>query len=146
MKKLLLIIIGLILFSCTNTEEVTVTPVEIDSVLVKSQQSLVISDSVQKMSDSTTKEQVVKIVKEFQVLYNEVEKYKTERLELLKQTQTVTEKIIVRVDTVYIETKKNFWGKEKTSTKVKSDSVVTELVDSSVIESQKIDTLQENFF
>ena len=109
MKKLL-IICGFLLVSCSSNENAVIVEPQpvVDSVILKSEKSLTTADVVQKMSDSTTKEQVVKIVKEIQVLYNEVEKYKTERLELLKQTQTVTEKIIVRVDTVYIETKKNF--------------------------------------
>jgi hypothetical protein len=55
-----------------------------------------------------------------------------------------TEKIIYKIDTVYIETKKNFWGKEKTKTSVKSDSSVDMSIDTSVNEALKIDTLQQN--
>jgi hypothetical protein len=50
---------------------------------------------------------------------------------------TVKEK--VRIDTVYIEKKKNFWGKEKTNTNVKSDSLVNESIDSTTV--SKVDTL-----
>lgn len=45
------------------------------------------------------------------------------------KTTSMVEKIQIRVDTVYIETKKNFWGKEKTNVSLKADSTVTEIVD-----------------
>jgi hypothetical protein len=144
MKKSLLIL-GLFLFSCNGSEETIVTPVEVDSVLIKSQQNLVTSDSVQKKSDSTTKEQVIKVIREFKILTNEVEKFKTERIQLLSLQQVNTEKIIYKIDTVYIEVEKNFWGKKKVTTSIKSDSssVVTE--DSTIRISEKIDTTSSNF-
>ena len=37
-----------------------------------------------------------------------------------------------KIDTVYIETKKNFWGKEKTNTTIKSDSLVSEKIDTTI--------------
>jgi hypothetical protein len=144
MKKSLLII-GLFLFSCNNHEESVILPVEIDSVLIKSQQNLVTSDSVQKKSDSTTKEQVIKVIREFKILTNEVERFKTEKIQLMSLQKVNTEKIIYKIDTVYIEVEKNFWGKKKTTTSVKSDSssVVTE--DSTIKTSEKIDTTSSNF-
>ncbi len=144
MRRLILIL-GLILFSCNNTEEVIVTPVEVDSVLVKSQKNLITSDSVQKKSDSITKEQVIKVIREFKILTNEVEKFKTEKIQLLSLQQVNTEKIIYKIDTVYIEVEKNFWGKRKVTTSIKSDSssVVTE--DSTIRISEKIDTTSSNF-
>jgi hypothetical protein len=144
MKKSLLII-GLFLFSCNNHEESVILPVEVDSVLIKSQQNLVTSDSVQKKSDSTTKEQVIKVIREFKILTNEVERFKTEKIQLMSLQKVNTEKIIYKIDTVYIEVEKNFWGKKKTTTSVKSDSssVVTE--DSTIKTSEKIDTTSSNF-
>jgi hypothetical protein len=144
MRRLILIL-GLILFSCNNTEEVTVTPIEVDSVLVKSQKNLITSDSVQKKSDSITKEQVIKVIKEFKILTNEVERFKTEKVQLMSLKNVNTEKVIYRIDTVYIEVEKNFWGKKKTTTSVKSDSssVVTE--DSTIKTLEKIDTTSSNF-
>jgi hypothetical protein len=143
MKRLTLIL-GLFLFSCNNQEEFVVEPVEVDSVLIKSQQNLVTSDSVQKKSDSTTKEQVIKVIRDFKILTNEVMKYKTERVQLMSLQNVSTEKIIYKIDTVYIEVEKNFWGKEKTSTSVKSDSSTTTLIDSTINLSEKIDTLNLN--
>jgi hypothetical protein len=143
MKKSLLIL-GLFLFSCTSPDEPVVLPVEIDSVLIKSQQNLVTSDSVQKKSDSTTKEQVIKVIREFKILTNEVEKFKTERVQLMSLQNVVTEKVIYKVDTVYIEVEKNFWGRKKTTTSVKSDSTSIVTSDSTVETSEKIDTTSSN--
>ena len=143
MKKLLLII-GLFLFSCNNPKEPVVAPVEIDSVLIKSQQNLVTSDSVQKKSDSTTKEQVVKVIREFKILTNEVERFKTERVQLMSLQNVSTEKVIYRIDTVYIEVEKNFWGKKKTTTSVKSDSSISQYIDTSSFNQIKIDTTKNN--
>lgn len=138
--KYIFIILSLYLFSCSNSE-VEPEIVEVDSVLLNSEQHLITSDSIQKKSDSTTKAQVIKVIREFKYLTNEVEKFKTERIQLMNVQNLTTEKIIYRIDTVYIETKKNFWGKEKTSTSVKSDSSTTTNVDSIITTSEKIDTL-----
>jgi hypothetical protein len=143
MKKSLLVL-GLFLFSCTSPEEPVVLPVEIDSVLIKSQQNLVTSDSVQKKSDSTTKEQVIKVIREFKILTNEVEKFKTERVQLMSLQNVVTEKVVYKVDTVYIEVEKNFWGRKKTTTSVKSDSTSIITSDSTIETSEKIDTTSSN--
>ncbi len=140
--KNVLTLLGLFLISCNNgnlkqMEESS----EIDSVLIKSQQNLVTSDSVQKKSDSTTKEQVIKVIRDFKILTNEVMKYKTERVQLMSLQNVVTEKIIYKIDTVYIEVEKNFWGRKKTTTSIKSDSSVLENVDTSSLNNIKIDTL-----
>ena len=136
-------LISFFLFSCNeNKTNETIETISItDSVLINSQQHLVTSDSIQKKSDSTTKEQVIKVIRDFQILTNEITKYKTERLILMNQLQLTTEKIVYRIDTVYIETKKNFWGKEKTQTSVKSDSTVTIGYDSLINNKNIIDTL-----
>ena len=141
MKKFILFTV-IFFVSCgqkPDTEIIDDTPT--DSVLINSQQHLITSDSIQKKSDSTTKEQVIKVIRDFQILTNEITKYKTERLTLMNQLQLTTEKIVYRIDTVYIETKKNFWGKEKTQTSVKSDSTVTIGYDSLINNKNIIDTL-----
>lgn len=139
MNKVLLIF-GLFLFSCSNHQDQIESPVVIDSVLIKSQQNLITSDSVQKKSDSTTKEQVIKVIREFKYLTNEVEKFKTERIQLMSLQNVSTEKVIYRIDTVYIESEKNFWGRKKTTTSVKSDSSVSQNVDTTVSNKIRIDT------
>lgn len=131
MKKVLLLSF-LFLFSCKDQEQevLNIKEVEADKVLEDSQKHFDTAIVVYHQSDSVAKERVVQIVKEISYLNVEVEKYK----DVLKNQTVATEKIIYKVDTVYIETKKNFWGKEKTNTTIKSDSLVTE----------KIDTLNQN--
>jgi regulator of replication initiation timing len=131
MRKLLLLSV-LFLFSCKNQNQEVITKqmVEVDNILENSQKHFDTAVIVYKQSDSAAKEQVVKIVKEISYLNTEVEKYK----EVLSKQTIATEKIVYKVDTVYIETKKNFWGKEKTNTTIKSDSVVTEKIDTTGIQ------------
>ncbi len=126
MKQTLAIAI-MFLFSCTNQEsEVVIEKADaVDSLIEQSNKNLDSVQIIDHKSDSVTKEQVTKIVKEISYLNTEVEKYK----EVLSKQTIATEKIVYKIDTVYIETKKNFWGKEKTNTTIKSDSVVTEKVD-----------------
>jgi hypothetical protein len=114
---------------------------EIDSVLIKSQENLIESNLIQKKSDSTTKEQVIKVIKDFKILTNEVMKYKTERVNLMSLQNVTTEKIIYKIDTVYIEVEKNFWGRKKTTTSIKSDSSILKNIDTSSLNNVKIDTL-----
>jgi hypothetical protein len=140
--KNVLTLLGLFLISCNNSDMKQMEESsEIDSVLIKSQQNLVTSDSVQKKSDSTTKEQVIKVIRDFKILTNEVMKYKTERVQLMSLQNVITEKIIYKIDTVYIEVEKNFWGRKKTTTSIKSDSSILENVDTSSLNNIKIDTL-----
>jgi len=143
MKKILFIL-SLFFISCNDLETSQKIIDGVDSVLIRSEQSLMASDLIHKKSDSTTKDAVVRVIKDFKYLKTEIEKYKTERIQLMSIQNLSTEKIIYRIDTVYIETKKNFWGKEKTSTSVKSDSSTTTLIDSTINLSEKIDTLNLN--
>lgn len=128
MKKVL-ILIAIVLISCSRKEEVKeVVLTSADSVIASSQNRLDTVTAINERSDSLTKEKVVKIVSTIRYLANEVEKYKTEQVQMLNTQNIVTEKIIYRVDTVYIETEKNFWGRKKTTKSVKSDSLVSEAV------------------
>ena len=111
-----------------------------DSILIKSQNNLDTAAIVNHKSDSITKENVVKVIRDIKFLTTEVEKYK--EINLLTSQKVATEKIIYRVDTIYIETKKNFWGKEKTSTSVKSDSIINEKIDTTI--KSVIDTTLSN--
>jgi regulator of replication initiation timing len=132
MKRLLLLISIPLLFSCQSKEyeELSTESIQADDILEISQKHFDTAVIVYKQSDSVAKEQVIKIVKEISYLNTEVEKYK----EVLSKQTIATEKIVYKIDTVYIETKKNFWGKEKTNTTIKSDSVVTEKIDTTGIQ------------
>jgi hypothetical protein len=139
MRKLLFLI--LFFTACgdsSNTNMVNTS--SIDSILINSKNNLDTAIIVNTKSDSVTKETVVKVVKEIKFLTNEVEKYK--EINLLTSQKVATEKIIYRIDTIYIETKKNFWGKEKTSTSIKSDSIINEKIDTTI--KSVIDTTLSN--
>jgi hypothetical protein len=136
MKKLLFILA--ILFASCSNQEIGIEAVSTaDIALQKSAESVASAHQVSVKSDIATKKQITKVVFKIKYLTNEIVKFKTERLTLINQLSTVKEK--VRIDTVYIEKKKNFWGKEKTNTTVKSDSLVNETIDSTT--TSKVDTL-----
>ena len=136
MKKLLFAL-ALLSIGCSNEQALVDTPSTADIALQKSAESVASAHQVSVKSDIATKKQITKVVFKIKYLTNEIVKFKTERLTLISQLSTVKEK--VRIDTVYIEKKKNFWGKEKTNTTVKSDSLVNESVDSTT--TSKLDTL-----
>jgi hypothetical protein len=141
MKRVTLLAI-LFILSCKNKESEVITeqPSKIDSIIEKSKNNFEAAALVSNKSDSATNKTIYKIIKEIGYLTTEVNNYK--KINLMSKEVVSTEKIIYKIDTVYIETKKNFWGKEKTKTSVKSDSSVDMSIDTSVNESLKIDTLQ----
>jgi hypothetical protein len=136
MKKLLFIL-AVLFASCSNEEIGVEAPSTADIALQKSAEAVASAHQVSVKSDIATKKQITKVVFKIKYLTNEIVKFKTERLTLINQLSTVKEK--VRIDTVYIEKKKNFWGKEKTSTTVKTDSLVNESIDSTT--TSKVDTI-----
>lgn len=136
MKKLLFVL-AILSIGCSNEQVLVDTPSTADIALQKSAESVASAHQVSVKSDIATKKQITKVVFKIKYLTNEIVKFKTERLTLISQLSTVKEK--VRIDTVYIEKKKNFWGKEKTNTTVKSDSLVNEKIDSTT--TSKLDTL-----
>jgi|LauGreDrversion4_2_1035121.scaffolds.fasta_scaffold79067_3 hypothetical protein len=139
MRKLLFLIV--FFTACVDSSNTNMMDTSsIDSILINSKNNLDTAIIVNTKSDSITKETIVKVVKEIKFLTNEVEKYK--EINLLTSQKVATEKIIYRVDTIYIETKKNFWGKEKTSTSVKSDSIINEKIDTTI--KSVIDTTLSN--
>lgn len=141
MRKILPFLL-LTFISCNNVEtNNSVTPInnELDSIIIKSSNTIQVSDTVQKKSDIATEKKVIKVVTQIKYLIKSVEKLKIEKLELVRELKSSKEN--VRVDTVYIETKKNFWGKEKTTINVKSDSTVKENVDTLTTEKKVIDSL-----
>lgn len=115
----------ILLISCSDekkSKEVSdTTDKEVDSILYKSQINIVSSDSIIKKSDKAISKKVKETLVQIADLKEEVKETKS-ALEKVISNQ----KIIKVVDTIYIESKKNFWGKEKTSVKVISDSTILE--------------------
>jgi hypothetical protein len=108
----------------------------IDSIIGQNQKNLIVLDSTSKRTDAAITGKVEKTVKQITTLKQENLELKTEKMLLAKELQI--SKLNVRIDTVYIETKKNFWGKEKTSISTKSET--TEFIDTAVSEKKVIDT------
>lgn len=130
MKNIILFIVFL-LISCGDKEDNKINNESIviaDSTIINSRNHIMESDTVQKKSDSITHEKVVKVITNIKYLTNTVEKLKFEKLQLSKELKISKQN--VRIDTVYIETKKSFWGKEKKTITTKTNSQDTESIDS----------------
>ena len=115
MKKVL-VFCALVIAGCSS--EKVVDPIEVkvaeaDSIIAHSQEVIEQAFIVNEKADSTVRVDVSKVINEIKAMNLEVQN--------LKAIQKIEK---VRIDTVYIETKKNFWGKEKTKTTVVSDSTV----------------------
>ncbi len=108
-----------------------------DSIILNSQRHLDSSAIIFQKSDSITNERVLEVIKEIQL-------FKSERLILEKNMTTVSQKVISRVDTVFIEVEKNFWGKKKIKTSISSDTLSIEEQSDTSEMIEKIDTLQIN--
>jgi hypothetical protein len=109
----------------------------VDSAISQSQRLFVILDSASKETDSIISFKVKKTTDKIFSLEQQIDSYKTNTYQLMS-----TEKLVYRIDTVYIETKKNFWGKEKTSTKVKSDSSIITNEDTLLFSENIADTIK----
>ena len=112
----------------------------VDSTIVNSRNHIMESDTVQKKSDSITHEKVVKVITKIKYLTKFVENLKIEKLQLSKELKISKQN--VRIDTVFIETKKSFWGGEKKTITTKSDSQDVETIDSS--STKVLDTITKN--
>ena len=142
MKNIILFIVFL-LISCGNKEDNKIkneTILIADSTIINSRNHIMESDTVQKKSDSITHEKVVKVITNIKYLTNTVEKLKFEKLQLSKELKISKQN--VRIDTVFIETKKSFWGREKKTITTKSDSQDVETIDSS--STKVLDTITKN--
>jgi len=142
MKNIILFIVFL-LISCGNKEDNKIkneTVAIVDSTIINSRNHIMESDTVQKKSDSITHEKVVKVITKIKYLTKFVEKLKIEKLQLSKELKISKQN--VRIDTVFIETKKSFWGREKKTITTKSDSQDVETIDSS--STKVLDTITKN--
>ena len=117
--KLLYLLTLAALVGCTSHQPKIETDYEkIDSIIQNSESNIIRSDIVNRESERVITQKVNQTVAEIKNLKEEVKVAKA-------TVKTVT---VTRIDTVYVETKKNFWGKTKINTTVKSDS--TEVIDS----------------
>jgi len=124
------ILITCLLAGCTtNTEAPEVT--NTDSLMAVSDSVMAKAECSSQVLDSVTTVTAEKVTDNVQVLTNAITNYETK---IKAATKTITVEKVIR-DTVYIETKKSFWGKTKKS--------ITTTSDSSVDQSEVVDTTQQ---
>lgn len=109
MKKLLL---SLLLIGCSAPpESPKIEPNESDSVVIKSETTVVHSVKVFKQADKSIDKKVKNVAKDINYLKEENKALVEENKALIKASSIKT---VIR-DTIYITEKKNFWGKTKTT-------------------------------
>jgi hypothetical protein len=117
-------LVGLMLLAGCSTNEPSIQDAvkqeyaEIDSIIQISQEHVLVNDSINKVSEKIITQKIEQTVEKIETLKEEV-----------AEARLTANKVITKTDTIYIETKKNFWGKAKTTTSVKSDSTVEEVID-----------------
>lgn len=129
------------LFSCDNNQlnnDFNLIDNNSDSIIIKSNKSILVSDTLNKITDSITTTKVNKVIKEIHYLTKYVNVLKIEKNNLTKELKYSKEN--VRIDTVFVETKKSFWGKTKTTINTKTDTSSNQAIDSIVIRS--VDTIK----
>jgi len=129
------------LFSCDNNQlnnDFNLIDNNADSIIIKSNKSILVSDTLNKISDSITTTKVNKVIKEIHYLTKYVNVLKIEKNNLTKELKYSKEN--VRIDTIFVETKKSFWGKTKTTINTKTDTSSNQAIDSIVIRS--VDTIK----
>lgn len=126
--KLMFLLAVLFVYSCTENPTTT-TPEKTDTLLQQCDSVIMKSENSAALLDSVTTETAEKVGGNIDKLTELVRVYRTQN----KLVKTV--KQVVIHDTVYIETKKNFWGKEKKK--------VTTSSDSSTIQTETVDTTQQ---
>jgi hypothetical protein len=123
MKKF--IIICSLFFSCTSNDLSESEYNLEDSILFKSQENIVKSDSVFKKCDSITNERIIGVLREIQL-------YKSEKTIFQKKLSNFPKLYLTRIDTIFINVERNI-----------SEDSSFKTIDSLEL-NQKIDTLQLN--
>lgn len=115
--KILYTLLLFLVIGCSSRQTKTENNYEkVDSIIQNSKITLIKSDSVNRESERIITQKVNQTVAKINDLKEEVKEAKS----------TVKTLTVVKVDTVFVEKKKNFWGKEKTTIKTVSDSTVVE--------------------
>ena len=128
--KLKSVLVALAFAGCTSSETTTPVMTRTDSLMIESDSVIAKAECSSKVLDSVTTATAEKVTGNVDELTKTITNYENQIKATIKLK--AVERIIR--DTVYIETKKSFWGKTKTSLSRKSDS--------SVSESETVDTTQ----
>ena len=131
MKLRNVLIVCLLVGCSTNIETKTLELNHTDSLIAVSDSMMAKAECSSKVLDSVTTVTTEKVTGNIDKLTETITNYETQIKSAIKVKNI--EKIIR--DTVYIETKKSFWGKTKKSITTKSDSTFDQ--------SETIDTTQQ---
>jgi hypothetical protein len=119
MKILHVFLLFLIIGCSSNQIKIEANYEKADSILQSNKTTVAKSDSIDRRSEKVITKKITQTVNKINKLEREVVEAKN-ALEYAKKNP----KIIRVVDTIYVEKKKNFWGREKTSVTTKSDSTI----------------------
>lgn len=125
------IILTALLIGCGTSNTEVHEPTKTDSLLIISDSVAASAARSSDILDSVTTVTAEKVTDNVKVLTNTINNYET-KIKSAVKIKTV-EKVIR--DTVYIETKKSFWGKTKKSITTSSDSSINQL--------EAVDTTQQ---
>lgn len=117
--RLLFLLAVLLLYSCIENPTTTASE-KTDTLLLQSGSIMTSSENSAALLDSVATETAEKVGNNIDKLTELVKVYQTQ-----SKTVRAVKEVIIR-DTVYIETKKNFWGKEKKKVTTSSDSSTNE--------------------
>ena len=117
----LIVVSTLFLISCGTNEPKESVPTKTDTLLEQSDIVIKNAEGSAKKIDSVTNVTSEKLNNNIEVLTKTIDNYKVESQKI---KTTIKEKIVYKTDTVFIETKKNFWGKTKKNVTTTSDSSV----------------------
>lgn len=136
------ILILFFLLGCSTYQEKDYTDADeqmliVDSAIIESQKNLIFLDSTSRSTDSLISQRVYLAMENMSNMKQQIDSFKNDKIKI-----NSVEKFVYRIDTVYIETKKNFWGREKTSKRIKSDSTTFITTDSSSEFIELTDTLK----
>lgn len=113
--RIIIILVMTSLLGCNQTPK-SVEFQSVDSVIQQSQSTFEDINENAKKTDSVINQKVIRVVTKIENLNQEVKELKTENTELKTENTGLKKAALnVRVDTIYITEKKNFWGKTKTS-------------------------------
>ena len=117
----LIVVSTLFLISCGTNSSKESVPTKTDTLLEQSDIVIKNAEGSAKKIDSVTNVTSEKLNNNIEVLTKTIDNYKVESQKI---KTTIKEKIVYKIDTVFIETKKNFWGKTKKNVTTTSDSSV----------------------
>ena len=122
--KLKYIALALLLAGCKSNSTTAPVPTKTDSLIIMSDSIAAKAEASSKALDSVATVTAEKVTDNVKVLNETIVNYETQ-IKTATKVKTV-ETIKTVHDTVYIETKKNFWGRTKKSVTVASDSSVNQ--------------------